>query len=65
MIGHVNKAIQYEELKIIIETTLSENKYKQSLSVYDIDGKEKTPRISEKKKRHVMVMFAFMNAASN
>ena len=31
---------------------------------YDIRGKEKTSSTSEEKKKHVMVMFIFMNAVN-
>ena len=38
MIGHVNKAIQYEELKIINVITTCADKDKQTSSEYDIKG---------------------------
>ena len=40
-------------------------KIKNVLVPSDIKGKENTSRMSKKNKRHVMVLFASMNAANN
>ena len=48
-IGHVNEAIQYDELEINNKMTTCADKDKQTLSVYNIKGEEKTFITSEKK----------------
>ena len=47
-IGHINKAIQFEELESK-KTTKCIDKDKQTLSAYDIKGKEKSSITSENK----------------
>ena len=49
-IGHVKEAIQSVELESNNETTTCEDKYIQTLSAYNIKGKVKTLRKSEKRK---------------
>ena len=46
-------------------TTTCVDKDKQTSSVYDIKGKEKTSSTPKSKKRHGMVMFISMNVVNN
>ena len=48
-IGHVNKAIQYEESESNTKMTTYTDKYKQTSSAYGMKGKENTSNTSKKK----------------
>ena len=57
---HVNKSTQPEEFESINVTTncnKESDKHKEASSEYDINSKEKTPIMSEKKENNVLVMF--------
>ena len=64
-VRHVNKAIQPLELENSNKITTCRDNDKQTSSAYDIKYKEKTLVISEKKKRHGMVILEYINVVNN
>ena len=50
-IGHINKAIQSEELESNNKTTMWKDKDKHTMSAYGIEEEKKNPSTSEKKEK--------------